>query len=123
MMSRRQVNVPTFKTSRYFSSPSLFSSLTSGIQDDTKQKAVDQFLGNIEEDIHVDDLTPAEKWIQSQLNFRRHLFTTLTRKRMFIGTWNVNASVPDLSADLEPWLSPGVCKNWREETGRVMGSN
>ena len=85
------------------------------MQDSTKQKAVDQFLGNIEEDIQCEYLPAEEKWVNAQLNYRRHLFTNLTRRRMFVGTWNVNASIPDSTANLDPWISPeypspGVCQ-------------
>jgi hypothetical protein len=46
------------------------------------------FLGNIEEDIEI-FLSPAEKWVQSQLNFRAQQYTTLGTKRLYIGILQV----------------------------------
>lgn len=60
----------------------------SNIKDNEKQEAIDMFLGNIEEDIEI-WMSPADKWIQSQLKFRESQYTTLVSKRIYIGTYYI----------------------------------
>jgi hypothetical protein len=43
------------------------------------------FLGNIEDDIEV-ELSPHEKWVGAQLKYRESHYTTLSSKKIFIGT-------------------------------------
>ena len=96
--------------------------------DENKQEAIDFFLGTIED--FQDDMeqvclqgfagtfifrtneqaqTIEEKWVQSQLNARSKEFTTISKKRVFVGTYNVNAQVPPNKAfDLDVWFNPKV---------------
>lgn len=75
-------------------------------KDADKQGAIDQFLGNIEEEIDVEDQSLEEKWVKHQLKLREFKYTKKEPLRIYIGTWNVNDSLPQKGTNLDPWISP-----------------
>eukprot|EP01127_Copromyxa_protea_P004430 TRINITY_DN14291_c0_g1_i1.p1 TRINITY_DN14291_c0_g1~~TRINITY_DN14291_c0_g1_i1.p1 ORF type:complete len:801 (+),score=169.82 TRINITY_DN14291_c0_g1_i1:726-3128(+) len=75
-------------------------------KDDETQAALDLFLGDREDEIPQEHLTPVERWVNSQVRFREPEYSTFHSAKIYIGTWNVNGKAPPSDIDLDQWISP-----------------
>lgn len=75
-------------------------------QDTNNQQDIDIFLGNIEEDIPESDQADDDRWVSRQLQMRKFQFSDVEKHKIFVASWNTNATVPSANLDLEQLHTP-----------------